>query len=275
MRTVNESLVEDTEIRLLLDALVQCHGYDFREYNPTWVKRRIWDCVRDEAVDTISGLQEKVLHDDTCVDRLLKTLSIRPAAMFDAPEFYESIRSTAIPILRTYPSASIWVPACGSGEDVYALAVVLDEEGLANRCTIYATDMSEAVWSAARDRILDSETLSQNAFNYRQAGGKAMLSDYYTLEDDRTVMKPLSTQIIFAEHNLATDSGFQEFQMIVCRHALAVYNPWLQERTLDLFFHNLSRFGLLGLGPLQIPVNAASKQYEQIGNGLFRKASRS
>jgi len=102
-----------------------------------------------------------------------------------------------------------------------------------------------------------------------------MLSDYYTLEDDRTVMKPLSTQIIFAEHNLATDSGFQEFQMIVCRHALAVYNPWLQERILDLFFHNLSRFGLLGLGPLQIPVNAASKQYEQIGNGLFRKASRS
>jgi chemotaxis protein methyltransferase CheR len=271
MRTVNESLVEDTEIRLLLDALVQCHGYDFREYNSTWVKRRVWDCVREEGVDTISALQEKVLHDHTCVDRLLKAWSIRPPAMFDPPEFYESIRSTAVPILKTYPSPSIWVPACGSGEDVYALAVLLDEEGLANRCTIYGTDMSDAVWGAAGKRILDSESLAQNAFNYRHAGGKAMLSDYYTLEDDRAVMKPLATQIFFAEHNLATDSGFQEFQMIVCRHALAVYNPWLQERTLDLFYHNLSRFGLLGLGPLQMPVNAFSKQYEQIGVGLFRK----
>jgi chemotaxis protein methyltransferase CheR len=271
VRTMNESLVEDTEVRLLLDALVQCHGYDFREYNPTWVKRRVWERVREEGVDTISGLQEKVLHDDTCVDRLLKTLSIRPAAMFDAPECYQSIRSTAIPILRTYPSASIWVPACGTGEDVYALAVVLDEEGLANRCTIYATDMSESVWSDARERVMHAESLSQNAFNYRQAGGKAMLSDYYTLDEDGAVLKPTATQIVFAEHNLATDSGFQEFQMIVCHQAFAVYNSWLQERILDVFYHSLSRFGLLGLGPLQMPMHAPSKRYEQIGNGLFRK----
>jgi chemotaxis protein methyltransferase CheR len=271
MRTVNESLVEDTEVRLLLDAMVQCHGYDFREYNATWVKRRIWEHAREEGVDTISGLQEKVLHDDTCVDRLLKTLSIRPAAMFDAPECYQSIRSTAVPILRTYPSASIWVPACGTGEDVYALAVVLDEEGLANRCTIYATDMSESVWSDAKERVMDTESLSQNAFNYRQAGGKAMLSDYYTLVEGRAVLKPTATPIVFAEHNLATDSGFQEFQMIVCRQAFAVYNSWLQERILDVFYHSLSRFGLLGLGPLQMPMNGPSKRYEQIGNGLFRK----
>ena len=272
MRAVNESLVEDTEIRLLLDAMVQCHGYDFREYNPTWVKRRVWECVRDEGVDTISGLQEKVLHEETCVDRLLKALCIRPAAMFDGPEYYQSIRSTAVPILKTYPSASIWVPACGTGEDVYALAVVLDEERLANRCTIYATDMSESVWSDARERVMQPDGLSQSAFNYRQAGGKAMLSDYYTLDGGRAVLKAPATQIVFAEHNLATDSGFQEFQMIVCRHAFSVYNAWLQERILDVFYHSLSRFGLLGLGPLQMPVNEPAKRYEQIDNGLFRKS---
>src|SRR5687767_1171454 len=155
MHTVNDTLVEDTEVRLLLDGLLHCYGFDFREYEPSHIRRRIWEQVHAEGLQTISGLQERILHEPLSLGRLLRGLSARPPAMFSDAPFYLTFRTTVIPLLRTYPSLNIWLPACSTGEDVYALAILLHEEGLLPRCRLYATDISEAVYRSAKDGIFE------------------------------------------------------------------------------------------------------------------------
>ena len=98
-----------------------------------------------EKVETVSALQELVLHDPAVMERLLLDLSINVTAMFRDPTFFLAFREKVVPLLRTYPFSRLWVAGCSTGEEVYSLAILLAEEGLADRVRIYATDINEAV----------------------------------------------------------------------------------------------------------------------------------
>ena len=66
--------LESIEMQLLLEAVARHYGFDFRNYSPASLKRRIADFVKAERLTTVSGLQEKVLHDRGCMERMLLVL---------------------------------------------------------------------------------------------------------------------------------------------------------------------------------------------------------
>ncbi len=149
-----EPELETLEIELLLEVIFCHYGYDFRNYAPASLKRRIWSAVKSEGLMTVSGLQEKVLHHRDCLERFLLMLSINVTAMFRDPSFYLVFRNVVVPLLRTYPFIRIWHAGCSTGEEVYSIAILLQEEGLYDRCRIYATDINEAVLKQAKAGIL-------------------------------------------------------------------------------------------------------------------------
>ena len=149
----NRNELEDIEIQLLLEGVFRYYGFDFRNYAPASLKRRIWNIIRSEQLTSISGLQEKVLHDPACMERFLLGLSVNVTAMFRDPSFYLAFRSKVVPLLRTYPYIRIWHAGCSTGEEVYSMAILLLEEGLYHRCRIYATDMNETVLRKAKAGI--------------------------------------------------------------------------------------------------------------------------
>lgn len=273
MPIVDQSL-EDTEVRLLLDGLFHGFGYDFRDYVDGPLKRRVWERVHAEGVETISRLQDKVFHQAGSLEDLLVGLATTRAPMFADPAFYAAFRTTVVPLLRTYPSIQIWQPACATGEEVYALAILLHEEGLFPRARIYATDIHKAVFHTAAQGAFPLGTMAVNASNYLQAGGSSTFADYYTIDGQYAVMVPsLREHVVFTEHSLAVDEGFNEFQLIVCRHVWDLYNPWLQDRVMTLFYRSLYRFGMLGVGRQHVPkLVTEEKRYEDIGSGWYRKA---
>lgn len=241
--------LEELEIRLLLEGVFSHYGYDFRNYALSSVKRRIAKAVADEKLDSVSALQNKVLHDKECMGRLLLTLSINVTSMFRDPHFYLIFRTEVVPYLRTYPFIRIWLAGCSTGEEVYSMAMLLQEEGLYERCRIYATDMNELVVQKAREGIFPLASMQHYTNNYLQAGGKRAFSEYYTAKYDSAIFKPaLKQNIIFAAHNLATDSSFNEFQVIFCRNVMIYFNKTLQERVHNLLYESMSMFGILGLG---------------------------
>ena len=273
MHIANDLLIEETECRLLLEGLHYCYGFDFRDYAPAVMRQRIWECVHAEEVGTISGLQDKALHDGPCLDRLLCRLAPRKPSMFAPPEFYLAFRAVVIPLLRTYAFLDIWVPACSTGEDVYALAMMLEEQKLGPRVRIYATDIAEAMYADAAHGRFALSKLSACEGNYRDAGGIRSLNDYYRPEGEWGVMLPaMRNQIVFSEHSLATDGCFQEFQMIVCRHTLSLFNDWLRDRAHSLFRESLCRFGMLGLDEREVTAKKEEQpHYEDMGRGWYRK----
>jgi chemotaxis protein methyltransferase CheR len=247
-REVRE-LVEETEIDLLLQGVLCRYGFDFRNYARTSLRRRIREAIRAENVGTISGLQEKVLHDPACMERLLLTLSINVTAMFRDPGFYRVFRVKAVPHLRTYPFIRVWHVGCSTGEEVFSLAILLEEEGLHERCRIYATDMNEGVVQKAQTGIFPLAAMRGYTANYVAAGGKRAFSDYYTARYDNVVFhSALKRNVVFSQHNLTTDASFNEFNVIFCRNVLIYFDKTLQERVHELIHESLAPFGILGLG---------------------------
>jgi chemotaxis protein methyltransferase CheR len=276
--TTQTSDIERMEIELLLEGVYRLYGCDFRNYALASLRRRVWNAVRNEKVETISGLQEKILHDRGCMERFLVQMSVSVTSVFRDPEFYLAMREKVVPIMKTHPFVRIWHAGCATGEEVYSMAIVLLEEGLYDKARIYATDMNEVVLSRARDGLIDPQGLKEYEENYKAAGGKAQLSDYYTAKYEGAMFRStLRKNIVFAEHNLVTDSSFNEFNIIFCRNVMIYFNQTLQERVHELLYTSLRRLGVLALGRKELLKGATphERNYEELDarERIYRKVS--
>ena len=267
--------LEDIEIGLLLEGVYRAHGFDFRDYSRASIKRRILELMRFERLGTVSAFQNKLLHDSSCLERFILGLSVHATAMFRDPTFYSTFRRKAVPLLRTYPTVQIWVAGCSTGEEVYSLAILLQEENLYEKCRIYATDISPVVLRRAREGIFPLSAMREYTNNYHKAGGQHEFSDYYTAHYDNVIFNPiLRHNVVFSEHNLATDGSFNEFQVIMCRNVMIYFNKDLQARVHNLFYDSLSMFGVFGLGnkeSLKFTPRAAFYQNINHNDKLYRK----
>jgi chemotaxis protein methyltransferase CheR len=219
------SELERLEMELLLLAIYRHHGFDFRAYAPASLHRRIRRHLESARISTISGLTELILHDPTALQRLLHDLSVNVTAMFRDPSFFLEFRASVVPLLRTYPTVRIWHAGCSTGEEVYAMSILLEEEGLSERCRIYATDMDSTVLDHARQGIFPLSRMKEYTSNYFAGGGKRSLSDYFTAMYEGALFAPrLAKNVLFTQHNLAMDKSFSEFNVIVCRNVLIYFD---------------------------------------------------
>jgi chemotaxis protein methyltransferase CheR len=245
----NNKQLEEIEIKLLLEGVSEVWGYDFRNYAPASLKRRIHAYIHNEGLKTISDVQAKVLYNEAQMKRFLNTLTISVTAMFRDPAFYLTFRQKVVPWLATYHFIRIWVAGCATGEEVYSLAILLKEEGLDNRVIIYATDMNEDVLKTAKEGIYPLSLMKDYTGNYQKAGGTHTFSEYYTAKYDHAIFnKSLQKHITWAYHNLVTDASFQEFNVILCRNVLIYFNQQLSNQVHNLLYDSLITFGILCLG---------------------------
>lgn len=269
--------VEELELELLLEGVYRRYGFDFREYAPASLRRRVWRRVEADGASTITGLLEKLLHDPQTMERLLLDLSINVTAMFRDPTFYVAFRDKVVPILRTYPFTRIWVAGCSTGEEVYSLAILLHEEDIYDRTRIYATDINESVLELARSGVFPLEKMQEYTNNYIKSGGSRAFSEYYLAAYDGAQFdRSLTENVVFAQHNLVSDRSFNEFNVIVCRNVMIYFDKSLQDRVHGLFYESLVNFGVLALGHKEsIHFSRFEDRYEELdmGEKLYRKVA--
>lgn len=269
--------LEDIETDLLLEGVYRRHGFDLRDYARSSLRRRVREVVRAERLRSVSALQERVLRDPACLERLLAGISVCVTSMFRDPAFYLTFRTRVAPLLRTYPFVRVWHAGCATGEEVYSMAILLREEGLYERARIYATDMNEAALRSARDGIFPLGRMQEYTANYQRAGGLRSFSEYYAAAYGHAILDPsLRANIVFSQHNLATDGPFNEFHVILCRNVLIYFNERLQARVFDMLHGSLVTFGVLGLGSQEsIAASRHAARYEELvrGQKLFRRVA--
>jgi chemotaxis protein methyltransferase CheR len=270
-----ERELEQLEIELLLEAVYRRYGLDFRQYAQASLKRRLYRRMLAEGLETLSQLQDRLLHDPPCMERLLVDLSINVTSMFRDPSFYVALRTKVVPALHTYPFTRIWCAGCSSGEEVYSLAIVLQEEGLYERTRIYATDINEHVLQTAREGVFPLAKMQQYTQNYLSGGGTLDFSQYYVAAYDHAQFsKSLTENVVFAQHNLAMDRGFNQFNVILCRNVMIYFDRALQNRVHELFHSSLEMFGILALGHKEsLSFTPFADSYEEIdaAERIFRK----
>ena len=244
-----DTALERIEIELLLEGIHRHYGFDFRSYAYASVRRRLWKRIQAEGLRNVSELQAHVLHDQEVMERLLLDLSVNVTSMFRDPHFYLAFRQEVLPLMRTYPFIRIWHAGCSTGEEVYSMAILLEEEGLYDRSRLYATDINDVVLQRARTGIFPLDRMQEYTENYLKAGGKRSFSEYYTAKYGGALFSSsLMRNVVFAQHNLVTDRSFAEFNVIFCRNVLIYFDKTLQQRVHGLFYESLVNFGILALG---------------------------
>lgn len=258
--------IADLELHLLLEAVYRVSGYDFREFAPATLKRRVAERVRAEGASTTTGLLEKILHDPLALARFVDGLTHNGSSPFREPAFFVAFRERIVPRLRTFPHARLWV--IGSGDDAYSLAILLREADLHHRSRIYATDASESAIERAKAGVFGAELFEEYADRYQQAGGTRRFSDYVDLDDGRAGFKSgLRENIVFAQHNLATDGSFNEFHLVVARGVITHFNRTLAYRAHQVIYESLVRLGYLGLSAKEtLRYTPHQRAYEELAD---------
>jgi len=238
-----------TDLDPILEGILEKYGYDFRDYYRPELEKRMRHFMAQEDIPDLQAFGDRILSMPEFLQRFLLTMSSNGASMFKEPGFWAALRRDIVPVLRTYPFVRIWHAGCGSGQEAYSMAILLAEEGLYDRCRIYATDLDETSLRKARDGIFSLQAMRKYAQNYALAGGKRAFSEYYTAKYNSVIINAsLRKNIVFGQHSLVSDGSFK-FQVIICRNVLGLFNDRLREKAIGLLHESLGMFGYLALGP--------------------------
>jgi len=239
----------DIELKLLLEGVYLKYQHDFRQYSVASLRRRMLIAMERFGCSTLSQLQDRVLHEPDVFAQMLRYFTIQVSEMFRDPSYFQAVREHVVPALQTYPSCKLWVAGCSTGEEVWSLAILLEEEGLLDRTTVYATDINPESLKVAEAGVYALDRMAKFSANYLTAGGKGSLSDYYTAAYGSALFQHrLKRKIVFADHSLSTDSVFSETHFVSCRNVLIYFKQELQDRAIGLFHDSLVHRGFLGLG---------------------------
>ena len=262
--------IEDIEVQLFVRAMQLRHGYDFSEYAPASLKRRVQQLVRTHHAGSISELNRRLLHDEGFVGKVIEGLSVPVSDMFRDPAVFRCLRDKVLPVLSSYPEINIWQAGCAHGQEVYSLAILLEEAGLYERARIYATDFNDAALTIAAEGIYATRDARDWSRNYLEAGGLHSFSDYYNARYDFIKLdQRLRRNVTFLNHNLVTDEVFCEAHLILCRNVLIYFSNPLQDRTLGLFRDSLVRGGFLCLGTREnIDFSPAAAGFADVDHAL-------
>lgn len=254
----------DIEIKLLLEAIYLKSGHDFRGYAPHTVKRRILRRLSLSRLDNIPAMQHKILMDDNFLALLLQDFSINVTQMFRDASFYKVVRKSVLPAFEHLPLIKIWHAGCSTGEEVYSMAILLQENQLYDNCRIYATDSNADVIKKAKKGIYSLDRIQEYTLGYQKAGGKGSFADYYMASYDMAIIKQnLKNNIVFSEHDLVRDPSFGEMDLIMCRNVMIYFSRELQNKVISLFLSSLRKGGFLCLGAREtVAFSTHSDQFE-------------
>jgi len=246
---MSDTDAEELEVRDFILTLKARHGYDFGQYAPASFKRRLRALRVRTGAASITALSRRVMDEPAFLRQVLAGLSVPVSEMFRDPWVFEALRREVLPILASYPRIHIWQAGCAHGEEVYSLAILLEEEGLYDKTQIFATDLNDVALEEAAEGIYPAANARQFSENYLRSGGRRSLSHYFHARYERIKFdESLKRNVTFASHNLSTDGVFAEVQLILCRNVLIYFNDALQDRVLQLFRDSLVHKGFLCLG---------------------------
>jgi chemotaxis protein methyltransferase CheR len=272
-----DEIIFEGEVEKLIQEIYSRYGYDFTGYTRASVYRRIKRFLTNKNLNDMESLANYIFKDSYHFENFLQEITVNVTEMFRDPSFFLSLRKNVLPILSTYPHIKIWDAGCSTGEELYSLAIMLQEEGLLSKTKIYATDINQKVLKHAKEGIFPVSQIASYTSNYYASGGKKEFSEYYRSKyGSLKFNSSLINNVIFYPHNLATDFSFNEFHLILCRNVLIYFTKELQERVFRLFDESLITLGYLGLGKKEtLSLSSINKKFNLVDkeNKIYRAIS--
>ncbi|WP_205509636.1 CheR family methyltransferase [Longitalea arenae] len=261
-------MIKDEDLDILVAVLFEKYGYDFGNYAKASLKRRVNRLMVIDRLPSFAELLYRIKSDASYTNHVVQELTVNVTEMFRDPQLFKTIRDEILPGLATHPFIRIWHAGCSTGEEVYSMAIMLEEANLLHKSLLYATDLNPTVIENIKRGIFPLSQMKQYSENYIAAGGKKDFSDYYTAKYEWAKFHDrFKEKMVVATHNLVSDRSFNEFQIILCRNVLIYFDKILQDKVLTLFDNSLEKLGFLILGSKEnLRFSSIASQYTQLAH---------
>lgn len=257
-----------SDMRRLTKTVDDLYGFDFSNYALSSLSRRVQRVLDLFKLGSMDHLISRLESDQEFFHKFLMEITVNTTEMFRDPEMWNYLREKVLPKLSHRETIRVWHAACSSGEEVYSMAILLEEEGLLDRSRLFASDIDRNVLGVAKKGLYKSTKMPQNLKNYQTFEGRKRLTNYYQpREKDREIqMDPnLMRNTFFTVHDLVKGQPFGKFDLVLLRNILIYFNKQLQNEVMKLIHENMTLGGYLVLGSKEtIRWNECAHKYLEV-----------
>jgi chemotaxis protein methyltransferase CheR len=208
------------------------------------LENRLGVLARCEGYGSITELVRAV-HDrgeERLVWAVVEALAPAQTAFFRDPEVFAALGSE-LEAAAARGTVRVWSAACGSGQEIYSIAMLLEERGVEG-VELLASDLNERLLEKARLGLY-------SPFEVQQGLSARRLVRHFANADEAFVLDAeLRRQVKWRRLNLLdAPNGVGAFDLILCRYVLGSLLPAARERVLANLASALRPAGRLVLGP--------------------------
>jgi two-component system, chemotaxis family, CheB/CheR fusion protein len=248
----------DDDFEGLLAFIKESRGFDFTGYKRSSIQRRVERRMQQVEIGTFAEYLDRLQVDQNEFTQLFNTILINVTGFFRDAEAWRELQQEIVPALlgpkTRGESIRVWSAGCASGEEAYALAILLAEavgpEEFRRRVKVYATDVDEDALAAARQATYGEKEI--------QAVPEELRDRYFERAGSRYVFRgDLRHSVIFGRNDLVQDAPIGRLDLLVCRNTLMYLNAETQAQVLRRFHFALNPSGVLFLGKAEMLLSHA------------------
>ena len=257
--------LSDEELNSLTTAIKGRYGIDFTNYEPKSLKRGFARLIMKKQLGSVLGLWSKIMKDREFIKDCIDDLTVNLTELFRNPEIWIKIQKDIIPQLKNKFPINIWHAGCSSGEEVYTMAIVLQNSELLRKTKTLATDLSNRILAEAIRGEYPSYLLNKYSKSFNEYLPKENMNSFFDLEDGKAIVKDfLRKHIEFRQHNLAQDPMERKFNLVFCRNVMIYFDEALKIKVLRMFHQSLEKDGYLIVGYYDMMPEASKEMFEVI-----------
>ena len=271
-------MVTQEDIEKIIVTIKEVSGYDFSEYSRKSFTRRI-DKILETYKVTVEQFIKKIKKaDEKFIEQLIADITVNTTELFRNPPVWYSVKYRILPKLVEAEKIDIFHAGCSTGQEVYSMAILLNELGLLEKANIYASDINTKALEVAKKgeyiyrfniEYLQNfdEVIRKNPYNFEEYND-VPYSKYFDIDpqNDKLVVKDfLKKNITFKKQDLVKRQNifYKKFDIIMCRNVLIYFNLSLQNKMIDFFYDNLKYPGFLVLGYHESIIGNSAVKYHR------------
>ena len=247
-------------------------GLDLKPGKEDLVSSRLRRVVRKGRFHSFQDYYRHVVADrtGTALAAMIDALATNHTAFLREPDHFTLLREEVLPAFAKREKLEIWCAACATGEEVWTLAMTLNDASPGQQISITATDISNKALRAAEAAEYPAERC--------RGVPAAWLSRYFVPGKGAAhtfrVAPAIRAQARFCRVNLIQPLPWNRlFPVIFCRNVMIYFNSPTQEQVVSKLAASLEPGGYLFVGHAE-SLTRISHSLEYVRPAVYRKAKK-
>lgn len=241
--------ISDEELDSLTNALKTRYGIDFTNYEKKSLKRGFARVISKNGLGSLVGLWAKVLKDRDFMFGIIDDLLVNLTELFRNPEIWIKLKEVLQKQYLYKSKLKFWHAGCSTGEEIYTMAIVLNDCKLLSKSSSLATDLSTSALAKAMEGNYSALLLRKYGESFLKYFPNGKLDNFFSItEDNLHVKDDLKKHVQFQRHNLAQDGMDKKYDFIFCRNVMIYFDDALKMKVLKLFYDSLEDDGYFIIG---------------------------